>query len=138
MAAVASFALIATATAAYAWWGTYRGVARAIIDHARGTPGIYRLGCVNAPPRDPKQFRIQEILERDYHMHFEVIGGYAPSSEQVEFSDAYDRVSIWLLLRRYGRDFPQRVERRAAADVAAGLPNSEWRKWYGPPSGSPK
>jgi hypothetical protein len=71
-------------------------------------------------------------------MHFEVIGGIGPSAEQVDFAYANNRVSLWLILHRYGSDFPQRVERRAAADVAAGLPDSDWKKWYGPQSGSPK
>lgn len=135
---VASIVLTTMAAAIYPWRWTCWGAVRAVIDNGRGAPAIYSLGCVDGPPRDQKQFRIQEILGTEYHIQFHVVGGIGPSPEQVDFVFAYDRVSLQLLLLRYGHDFPQRVERRAAADVAAGLPNSEWKKWFGPPSGSPK
>jgi len=97
--------------------GTARGTVAAIIDNARGRPAAYSLGCTSEWPRDPREFRVYEILARDYHMSFVTIGGIAPTPSQSNFADAYDDVSYKLLRLRYGEHFADDVRRQAAADV---------------------
>jgi hypothetical protein len=75
------------------------------------------LGCTSDWPREPRDFRVYELLARDYHMSFLTIGGIAPSPFQGEFVDGYDAVSYRLLQLRYGAHFDQEVRRRATADV---------------------
>jgi hypothetical protein len=104
--------------AAIAWTsGSIRGATAAVIDNARGRPAFYSLGCTSEWPREPRDFRVYELLARDYHMAFITIGGIGPSPFQSKFADAYDAVSYRLLELRYGPHFDAEVRRRAAADV---------------------
>jgi hypothetical protein len=119
MTRIATIVAAAALILGVAGWrsGTARGTVEAIIDHARGRPASYSLGCTSEWPREPRDFRTYEILARDYHMSFITIGGIAPTPFQSDFADAYDRVSYKLLRLRYGEHFADDVRRRAAADV---------------------
>lgn len=97
--------------------GTARGAVSAMIDIARGRPALYSLGCTSEWPREPRDFRVYEILARDYHMSFITIGGIAPTPFASNFADAYDSVSYNLLRLRYGKHFVDDARRQAAADV---------------------
>jgi hypothetical protein len=104
--------------AALVWTsGSIRGATTAVIDNARGRPAFYLLGCTSEWPREPRDFRVYELLARDYHLSFITIGGIGPTPFQGNFVDAYDTVSVRLLRFRYGAHFDEEVRRRAAADV---------------------
>lgn len=80
-------------------------------------PACYQLGCDASPPREAVAFRIQELLGREYGVRSETIGGIGPSDDQADFVASYNRVMSWLMQRRYGQDFLQRLEKRAEGDV---------------------
>ena len=109
--------------------GTARGTVAAIVDSARGRPASYTLGCTSDWPHEPRDFRVYEILARDYHMSFITIGGIAPTPFQSNFADAYDSVSYKLLRLRYGEHFAEDVRRQAVADVYDHEVNLEGCYW---------
>src|SRR5438045_6215915 len=82
--------------------GWMRGAAAAVIDNTRGRPKVYSIGCTSERPRKPQDFRVREILNRDYHTEFITIGGIVPSPFSVAYADAYDSVSYRLMRLRYG------------------------------------
>jgi hypothetical protein len=115
LAAVAGAMVLA---AACGWSSAaVRGATQAVIDDWRGGLACYQLGCTNEPPRDPVDFRIWELLGRDYRVHFETVGGVAPAEYHVNFITAYNKVADRILRVRFGSDYLERLRARAAADI---------------------
>jgi len=96
-----------------------RGAATAIVDHARGRHVLYQLGCEIGPssPRDPFNFRFEEILRDRYRLTFYTVGGFAPSDNTMRFVHGYNLVSCSILWWRFGRNLFDRCEAEAKSDV---------------------
>jgi hypothetical protein len=97
--------------------GHVRGGSQAIAEFVADRPAFYQLGCDGSPPREPVAFRTRELLQSEYGVRIETIGGIGPSKYQGDFVRSYDSVMLWLLQRRHGSDFLESLEKRAKADV---------------------
>jgi len=111
--------LVIAGAVGYIEYPLIKGAAAATWDQWHGRRTLYQLGCEIGPsqPRDPLNFRFEELLHQRYALYFETTGGFAPTDTTMKYVEGYNSVSFCMMGRTFNPQFLKRTYDEAKRDV---------------------